>query len=86
VVADQLEQQLQEWERRQPGISKSAQAGLALALAAKIDDPSTNATALSNCANSLDRVLERMESNLPPLVEGDVIDEIRAKRQQRRAG
>lgn len=86
MVADNLEAQLKLWERRQPGVSASAAAALALALAAKIDDPGTNATALSNCANSLDRVLERIESSLPPLLEGDEIDELKAARERRRAG
>lgn len=87
VVAESLRSQLAEWERRLPGVSVSAQAAAALKLAEILDalEP-RNATAASNIANSLDRVLERLESGIPPLVEGDEIDELRAKRERRRAG
>lgn len=86
VVVESLQSQLAEWEQRLPGVSRCALAAVALNLAAHLDDPLTKATAASNTANSLDRVLERLESSLPPPMEKDEIDELKKKRERRRAG
>ena len=86
MVVESLQSQLAEWEQRLPGVSRCALAAVALNLAAHLDDPLTKATAASNTANSLDRVLERLESSLPPPMEKDEIDELRKKRERRRAG
>ena len=86
TVAAAVQADLDRWERRRPGIASSALAAAALRLAARMDDPSTSATAVSYCANALQTVLGRLEAQLPPEETADSLDELRARREKRRAG
>ena len=86
MVVENLEEQLAEWEKRQPGVSRSAAAGAALRLAAHLDNERTNPTAAATVASALDRMLERIEAGLPVLIDQDEVDELKAQRAKRLAG
>jgi hypothetical protein len=62
----------------------SALAASALALAAELDDSENSATSKSMCARALLDTLDRLRELAPPKREADSIDEIGARRAERR--
>ena len=85
TVREAVERELASWESRLPGVSESALAATAVALASRIDDEAKSATAVSNCANSLASVLDTMRGMLPPEQEHDAVDDLARRRASRRA-
>ena len=67
------------------GLTDSALAATARALAERIDDADTSSTALSMCAARLQEVMDRLLELAPPRKEHDVIDEVGSRRADRRA-
>lgn len=69
------------------GAAESALAAAALALAKRIDDPASSASAVASCSRALAEVLEPLRlKGMPeaPAESGDRLDELTARRQQRR--
>lgn len=85
-TVEAVERDLARWEKRLPGVAGSGLAAVALNLASHLDDPATKATAAANAANSLEKVLARIESSLPPAATSDGVDELKAARKRRLAG
>ena len=86
VVRTGVEADLALWEKRLPGISSSSLARLAVTLATRIDAEDGSLTAVSNAANSLQKVLEDLRLMLPPEASSDALDDLAARRASRRAG
>jgi hypothetical protein len=63
----------------------SALAATALVLAAELDKPKNSATSKSMCARVLADVLEQLRELMPPVEEGDSLDDLAARRRARRA-
>jgi hypothetical protein len=72
------------FELRQAGVSESAFAYAALALAERMDDPETHPTSLANCARALQDILAMIVQSLPPMAERDGLDELNDRRSRRR--
>lgn len=64
-------------------LARSGLAASAVALARKIDDPGTSATAVSMCARSLLDTLDRIRDLMPDEEEGDGLDDLTARRAAR---
>lgn len=86
TVVESVGRDLARWEKRRAGVSESTLAAVVLRLAARIDDPETSATAASYCANALNTILQRLEEQLPAEETSDDVDELRRRREKRRAG
>jgi hypothetical protein len=65
--------------------SGSALAATALALAAELDDAENSATSKSMCAKALMDALEQLRALAPAREESDQVDEVAARRRDRRA-
>lgn len=68
------------------GAESSGLAAVALRLAGEMDDAETGAGELASCANQLARVLERLREAFPVTDDTDRVDDLAARRAQRRSG
>jgi hypothetical protein len=64
-VVDAVERDLAELEQRQPGISKTAEAAAAVALARELDRPNS-ATSKSMCVRALNETMALLRASVPP--------------------
>jgi hypothetical protein len=81
TVADGVEQDLKAVE--DPQLRTSALAESARALARRLDDHETSATAASLCAKVLLETLDRLRQLAPPKAEKDGVDDLASRRQAR---
>lgn len=72
-------------EKRQSGISRTAEAATALAMARELDSDSS-ATSKSMCARALTETMEKLRAMCPPAVEADGVDDLLERRRARRSG
>lgn len=80
TVAGALDRELGELERRDAGLGRSSLAASARVLAAKLDDPSTSATAAASSARQLRELLAELERRAPkPPAAGGTLETIRAR-------
>jgi hypothetical protein len=84
-TAKAVRAQLAELEQRVAGIKDTARAALALAMAKRIDDPETSASAAASCGRVLADAIEQLQALAPPAAETKPIDELRARRAKHRA-
>jgi hypothetical protein len=84
-VADATERDLALFEARKPGISESALAASARALAERIDNPRTAATAFAMIAREHRDHMEQLRAMLPPEQVKDKVSDLAAAREARRA-
>lgn len=66
-------------------LADSALAGSAMTLALEMENPYNSATSKSMCANSLLATMNRLTELLPPKQETSALDDLRARREARRA-
>jgi hypothetical protein len=66
-------------------LAQSALAATALAMAELVDDRSHSATSRSMCAGKLMDALEQLRALAPPKQERDDVDDLKARRAERRA-
>jgi hypothetical protein len=71
-------------KKRSPELATGARAEAVLALARRIDDRETSATACSLCAHEMDSLLRRLEAMAPADQRRDRVDEINERRRARR--
>lgn len=83
-VASAVQRDLEELERRLEGIGESGLAATALTLARELDKPKNSATSKSMCAKALREVMDRLLELVPPEEEKDDLDDLAARRAQRR--
>jgi hypothetical protein len=86
TVVAAVERELQEFDRRLPGIGESARAAGALAVAQELDDPGNSATSKSMCLRSLNETLDTLEARLPEETKRGKLDELRARRERTARG
>lgn len=86
AVRDAVERDLKAFDERQAGVSGSALAVAALRLAERMDDPKTTPTAVSNCARTLGEIMDRIQAGLPAAEQRGKLEELRERRERRRAG
>ena len=84
-TADAVRAELRELEKRARGISKGAVAATALAIANKLDDPETSASAAATCGRVILGALEQLRAQAPPAGKQAPIDKLRARRNASRA-
>lgn len=80
MVTEAVEKLLAELDGREPGLSGSPEAALALSLAERIDDPKNKATAASMAAGRLIETLAALRGLAPARLKETPLDEIRARR------
>ena len=85
-VVEAIRADLARLGKRDLALAEGGLAAAALALAERLDDPSDSATSKANCAKALLELMTRLEALAPTQVEKEGIDELRRKRQRRRAG
>ena len=85
-VADAVARDLAAISGRAPDVARSALAATAEALAKELDDPENSATSKSMCAGQLRDTLDRLRELVPPVEEGDDLDDLSARRARRLAG
>lgn len=85
TVEDAVRRDLAEIAASDPRLAESGLALSTLALAKAIDSGGTSSTAKSMCARELREALDRLRELTPPKAEGDRLDELSARRDQRRA-
>lgn len=84
AVVAAVRRDLARMEALLPGLATSARAETALALAKAMDSDSS-ATSKSMCAKALDDILTKLEEISAKAPAADKLDEIGARRQQRRS-
>lgn len=82
-VVEATENDLAEIRKRAPDLADSALAATALALAREMD-AHNSATSKSMCARALMDALEQLRALAPAKATADRIDEVNAKREDRR--
>lgn len=80
TVTEAVSSELEEFERRVPGLGSGALAAMALSLAADMDDPHTGSTSRSMVSKELRDTLAALRALAPARTEGSPLDEIRARR------
>lgn len=70
--------------KRAPALEQSALAASAIALAYQIENPFNSATSKSMCARELRETMSKLRELAPPAEEEDGIDELSARRAERR--
>jgi hypothetical protein len=85
-VVDAVRRDLESLARRDEALASGALAMSALALARSIDHLKTSATARSMCARALTETMEKLLALAPAEREEDGIDDLTARRAERRAG
>lgn len=85
-VVDAVRRDLESLGRRDEALASCTEAMTALALARSIDHPKTSATARSMCSRALTETMEKLRELAPAETEEDGIDELTARRTERRAG
>lgn len=78
-VVAAVERDLVELGRRDRRLAESGLAASARALAARLDDSETSATAAAACAKALREVLDRLRELAPAVVEADGVNELQAR-------
>lgn len=71
--------------KRDAALADSALAASAVALAYEMQDPFNSATSKSMCAGKLHDALKELRDLCPPEKETDAVDELGARREERRA-
>jgi hypothetical protein len=84
-VGDSLRAELEAMRPTHPEVADSALASAAMVLATLMDDPKNSATSRSMCAAQFMSAHQRLRELAPTAPKVDAIDEINAKREQRRA-
>jgi hypothetical protein len=82
-VVDRVRRDLERIERLDPELAGSGLAGVALALAARMDDVENSATSVSMCGRALTDALEQLRELTPVEDEGDRIDDLADRRSRR---
>lgn len=83
-TVESVEQDLERIRERDPELASSSMAAVALALAARIDDPGSSTTSISLAAGTLLGAMERLRELSPPAARSDSIDELNRVREKRR--
>ncbi len=84
-VVEATERDLDAFEARLSGVKDSALAASALALAQRVDDPRTAATAFAMIAREHREHIEQLRGLLPPAEIKDKVSDLAAAREARRA-
>jgi hypothetical protein len=84
-VVKAVEVELASLAKRDKPLSESAIAATALAMAREIDEAGNSATSKSMCAARLQEAMDRLRELAPAAQEANKVDELRAKRERRRA-
>jgi len=84
-VYDSVKSDLDEIAKVDKRLADSGLASLALAMAAEIDNTKNSATSKAMCAGRLHEAMERLRELTPERREADELDDLRAKREKRRA-
>lgn len=82
-VVEATERDLAAIRRADPSLADSGLAALALALAARVDDPGNSATSVSMCGKTLADVLATLRGLVPEEVGVDGVDDLAARRDRR---
>ena len=82
-VREAVQRDLDAIAERDADLASSGLALSALALAARMDDPDTSATATASCAKALLETLGRLHELVPAEQESDRLDELAARRTDR---
>ena len=82
-VVDAVRRDIAEIAKRDKALAQSGLAASALALDRELDDAGNSATSKSMCARALSETLDRLRELAPEPVEGDKLDELRARRASR---
>lgn len=85
-LLDAILADLEAIRRRAPELADSALAATAVAMAKEIEHPFNSATSKSMCARVLADTLETLRELAPPQKAKDRIDEVAARRAERRSG
>lgn len=67
-------------------LGESSLAATARVLAGLLDDPRHSATSKSMCAKVLREIMDRLRELVPPVSDGDLVDELGDRRAKRLAG
>jgi hypothetical protein len=86
LVAEAVTRDLRAIYEVAPELGSSGLAALALSLAREMDNPGNSATSKSMCARALQEALKELRSLVPEKPEGDALDDIVARRAERRSG
>lgn len=82
--------ELKLFDKRKPGIAKSAVAASALMLAEQMDDPDNSATSKSMCGRELREHMKELREQLPPAKKKDALaalsDDFNSRRQAQISG
>lgn len=81
-----VERDLKAIHRRDRDLADGTLAASALVLAEQLDDPANSATSKSLCAKELRETMATLRHLLPAETEDDSVDELRDRRERRRAG
>ena len=85
MVVEAVDRELKNLARRDKSLAESGVAAGCRAVAAKLDDPSTSATAAAACLKALVDGLDRLRALAPPEVTEDLVDELSRRRGRRTA-
>lgn len=83
-VIDSTAAEIASLVKRAPELEQSSLAATAIALAYQIEDPFNSATSKSMCARELRETMSKLRELAPPADEEDGIDELSARRAERR--
>lgn len=73
-------------QERDASVGETALAETARALARELGDPDNSATSKALCARALTETMEALAASLPPAKTTDAIDDLSARRDERRGG
>lgn len=85
TVVAALEAELAAMRKTSKDVADSALAASALVLARELDKPKNSATSKSLCSRALSDAMDQLRAQLPPDEERDQLDDLSARRADRRA-
>lgn len=85
-VRESMEREIEEIRRLDPKLADGVYAAMALALADEIDADRNKAMSTAACSTELRQTMNTLRELIPEDDEKDAVDELRNRREQRRAG